>query len=274
MSEALFAKLVREFMVPELPVNNMSVYVAVENKATTIKRQTRLAVKINESTFDPTLLVIPGLSSEIIIGMDWLDSHRGTVDVEFKTIRIAGKILPKHLVTFYAVNDLRDDARVRVLSINSLSLEPLKQQLCHRATMTMTNDENVSSTTTIPALGDARVDHRFVASVSAVETNGSDFESKIDKYLGGVDHLDESQKKRVKRLFLNYRDVFSDKPDCTHVYAHKLKMMKNKPILKKSYPVAIHQRDALRKLFQKLLAMGIIERSQSQYCNPLRIVTK
>uniref|UniRef100_A0A6V7LHY6 RNA-directed DNA polymerase n=1 Tax=Bracon brevicornis TaxID=1563983 RepID=A0A6V7LHY6_9HYME len=55
---------------------------------------------------------------------------------------------------------------------------------------------------------------------------------------------------------------------------HTIKLKNEKAFLKKSYPVPLALRDKVRSEIRNMLNMGIIEHSNSQYCNPLRIVMK
>lgn len=59
-----------------------------------------------------------------------------------------------------------------------------------------------------------------------------------------------------------------------HVYEHKIELTAPKTVVRRSYPLPLHQKAAVNKEIERVLEMGIIERSTSEFCNPLRVVTK
>lgn len=78
----------------------------------------------------------------------------------------------------------------------------------------------------------------------------------------------------ASELIQQYLPLFSDKPGCTSVYEHKIMVMKDKVVVRRSYPVPFALRSAVNEEIKRMLEMGIIERSISQFCNPMRIVKK
>ena len=73
---------------------------------------------------------------------------------------------------------------------------------------------------------------------------------------------------------MKYNILFSLAPGCTTVYQHPIVPTRDKIVVRKSYPVPLNQRAAVDAEIHRMLNLGIIERSQSQFCNPLRVVQK
>lgn len=73
---------------------------------------------------------------------------------------------------------------------------------------------------------------------------------------------------------LKFRKLFTPKTTSAETFKYKFKVKPNKTILKKTYPVAIKFRDPVRKKLEEMEELNIIERSDSDFCNPLRIVIK
>jgi transposase InsO family protein len=82
------------------------------------------------------------------------------------------------------------------------------------------------------------------------------------------------QKDAIINLLVRYKNLFSDKPGCTTIYEHKIRLTSDRPFLRKTYPIPFALRDAVDLEIQEMLKVGIIERSVSPFCNPLRIVKK
>ena len=55
----------------ELPTNSIYIATAIGKKATIIRKQILLEMTINDDTFSYPFLVIPYLSTNVILGHDW-----------------------------------------------------------------------------------------------------------------------------------------------------------------------------------------------------------
>lgn len=71
-----------------------------------------------------------------------------------------------------------------------------------------------------------------------------------------------------------YRLLFSNKQGCAKGYQHELKLVKERPSIRHTYPVPLQLREPTRRAINKMLEDHVVERAISQYCNPLRIVKK
>ena len=98
VSEALVNELEKRYKLIKLPVSNLSVCVAVRNKATVVKQQIQISCKINQKALEFPCLVVPGLSADVFFGMDWLGAFSCVIDMETKQIILNGEYLPKCIV--------------------------------------------------------------------------------------------------------------------------------------------------------------------------------
>lgn len=99
--------------IPTLPLTGISVYNAIGNKAIKVKSQILLPITIKKKTIQVPFIVIPDLNEGGIIGNDFLETHRATVDYEKRnlTIRTENSVVstpflkkegkPIHLKTIY-----------------------------------------------------------------------------------------------------------------------------------------------------------------------------
>lgn len=95
----------------------------------------------------------------------------------------------------------------------------------------------------------------------------------MEKYVVELKSFSEEQKK-IEDLLYKYRAVFSNEPECTNVYEHKIVLKNRKTIVRKSHPVALSQQPAVGKEMERMLDLDIIEPSNSDYCNPLHVVSQ
>lgn len=84
----------------ELPVSNIMVTTAIGKKSTSIKKQIMLELEINKCIVSHIFLIIPFLTSKIILGNDFHLSNGLIIDYWNKQIRIKNQIIPENLVLF------------------------------------------------------------------------------------------------------------------------------------------------------------------------------
>lgn len=71
-----------------------------------------------------------------------------------------------------------------------------------------------------------------------------------------------------------FEKLFSVKTTSADTLAYKFKVKPHKTIVRKTYPVPLAYRDLVRNAIHEMERNNIIERSDSEYYNPLRIVLK
>lgn len=84
ISEKLFRRLESQGKFDILPVSNILVLPAIGKKATPVKKQILIEVKIGDIVSRCALLVLPGLTNEMIFGNDWLSINRAVLDYNKK----------------------------------------------------------------------------------------------------------------------------------------------------------------------------------------------
>lgn len=112
--------------------------------------------------------------------------------------------------------------------------------------------------------------------ITGTENQGEDhnFFKELPSVAANLTALDDAQAQLMLALLIKYKTLFSNKPGCADVYEHKIRLTKQNPHIRKSYPVPIALKEDVDKEIEYMLDLGIIERSISPYCNPLRIVKK
>lgn len=86
--------------------------------------------------------------------------------------------------------------------------------------------------------------------------------------------LEKNQQDELFHILNDYQSVFSDKPELTDIYQHKIILKDEEPFIKKSYPVAFAMREAVEKTIKEMLDIGVIKREPSPYCSPMTVVRK
>lgn len=261
--------------IPELPVSNLAVCVAVSRKSVGIRKKVYLSARYGKFDIDYTYLVVPGLSADVIVGADFLAKNGGIIDFKNEAFEIRGERIPDGLISYRSelhANNNGDSA-----SYYSMHLRLIE-----------TGENNCiqhnGAIFGISSMGGANRGTRL-ENVSSVNARGSESETidnqepydvvaDIDKYVQTLNDLSFEERVIVREMFIKNRTVFSDKPGLLKGFEHKIRIIKEKPFVRRSQPVPLHQRSELDEEIRKMERMGIIRRANSEYCNPTRVVKK
>ena len=87
-------------------------------------------------------------------------------------------------------------------------------------------------------------------------------------------NLSEEQKKDILSLICEYKDIFTDKPGCTDLIEHVITLQESGAVRVRPYDLPYATRVAIEKEVNLMLKEGIIERSKSDFCAPVVLVSK
>lgn len=88
-------------------------------------------------------------------------------------------------------------------------------------------------------------------------------------------HLPNAKHKQILRQLLDkHSDIFSDTPKLTNTYTHKIEVTDESKFVRRTYPIPIHHQHQVELEIQEMLKNGIIERSNSNFLNPLVVAKK
>lgn len=273
ISEVFYNQLKVNSRVVELPVNNVTVNVAVGNKSTVIKRQVQLLLEIDGETLEFPFLVVPGLSTEVLVGIDWMSRYKCVIDVANQRIRLGEKDLSDKVVTFRMAREVKAACRfIRTQGILWYDINGSQGRLGNgmkKEEARLCDFEDLSE-----EVQDINKNSNEVKNMMYISERESEFVIEVNECVSKISTIDKDQKERVKVLLLKYKNIFSKTPGCTGVYSHSISLKNDRSIVRKSYPVALTQRAGVRLALDQMETMDIIRRSNSRHCNPLRIVVK
>ena len=249
LSERVYSELKDKGKLAELPVSSVNIFVATGRKSITIRKQVQVTILVDKQEITHAYLVVPGLKADVIVGTDWLKSNKVVIDFESEAISIHGKKLPNELVCFRLNEIASEDAT-------------LCQALC-------------AEIEKFDASDDGKASHIQDCNIRVI---GREVENCVDAQIEAslikVTGLNERQISQVRELLHTHRTLFSNKPGLTRLYEHVITPIMQKPFVKRSYPVPLKHRAAVEKEIEDMMKLGIIERSSSEFCNPLRVVVK
>ena len=89
------------------------------------------------------------------------------------------------------------------------------------------------------------------------------------------EQLTADQKTELQRVLAEYPDVFSDKPGCTHLIEHKIRLTDDVPCYEAPYRIPESMKDAVEAELMEMLENDIIQYDETTpYCSPLIVVRK
>ena len=114
----------------------------------------------------------------------------------------------------------------------------------------------------------------FDKSLNDLEEKNNNLSESFQTIACKLKALNDAQREVVVRLLEKFKILFSSKPGCAKGYEHKIILKIANPNIRRTYPVPFALREAVGQSIREMLETGIIEKSISPYCNPLRIVRK
>lgn len=237
ISEEFYKILKSKMSLNMLPVTGMQITLAVSKKATVVKHQALLPMIIEELEISHPVLIVPGLNQQMLLGSDWLKVNKVIFDFASESLVVLGRRLAVETVSF----ERGTSGRTNKVNVGDIQ--------CRTLNLRINNDDNlINLKNQVPS-----------------DESGSFADFTVQSL---------SPLKPIQQLIQEYSPLFSDKPGCANVYEHKIVLSRNDIVVRKSYPVPLALRPAVDREIERMLKMGIIERSTSQFCNPLRIVAK
>jgi len=113
-----------------------------------------------------------------------------------------------------------------------------------------------------------------MSQVQRKEKNRECFWDDVRSHVHKLALLSGGQRDALCRVLYENREIMETNLIGTNIYEHSIKLNTKKPFIYKSYPVPIHYRVLVESEIDRLLKQRIIEKSDSEFCNSLRIVKK
>ena len=100
ISEDLYKRLSSRVRLEELPASKVYVVMAIGKKSTTIQKQILAEININNDVFTFVFLVVPFLTTHIILGHDWLIKNEVIMNYKTGNLVIRNNVVPRNLILF------------------------------------------------------------------------------------------------------------------------------------------------------------------------------
>uniref|UniRef100_A0ABD2WGN0 RNA-directed DNA polymerase n=1 Tax=Trichogramma kaykai TaxID=54128 RepID=A0ABD2WGN0_9HYME len=251
LQESIFeANRIHFSAYPILPVVNTYVTGFRGEKAVRVKVQILLPVTIQGITENISFLVVPGLVKQCILGIDGLCNLRTVIDVFNRTVTIGNE--SNHATVNYDLVKRFESNREEIAFVNEHVMSPRRESSASmkipEALCYVDDDQTLRATSEISQ-------EEIRAKVSATE-------------------LDQNTQNKLIALCNRHKQCFRKEPGRFRSFEYKIPMRDKEPFFMKSYPVPTKYRDKVSREIEKMLAYGVIERSNTSFINPLVVVAK
>jgi len=222
--------------IPLFPLTGILLTTALSHKTIKIKSQIYLNFHVQNYKTHGIFLVVPQLSTPLILGTDWLLENGVTIDYNSKEISLPSI---KDNIPFKLIQDNDPNSLVNSLKNIIVTNDPF----------TMYEGPSHLIDQTYP------------------------FGTEKNIALNEIP-LNDSQHQLMTSLLQEYDHIFKDKPGLHTFFSYKFNIKPHDPYKIKPYPVPFSRRPAVQKEIDKMIKWGVIERSDSPYNNPLVTVIK
>lgn len=79
---------------------------------------------------------------------------------------------------------------------------------------------------------------------------------------------------QIDTLIKEYADISSELPTQTNVYEHRIKVTDPSKFVRRTYPIPMKYEEQVEKEIRRMLDNDVVERSNSNFLNPLVVVKK
>lgn len=224
--------------LPEIAIPAIQVQGAFGSRSESTNRLVLIEFKLGSTLVEAPVLVMRRLPRSLILGYDWLERVKGVVNCgNERTLTI------EHLGVQTSVR-LNSDCEIERLG-GALNATVINSVLVRNVQQTDRSDSNIGT--------------------SCV----SNWKDQLDNT-----DLSNEQKKLLLPVLEKHSKVFTNKLGLTDKYEHVIKLIDEKPFVKRSYPVPLGHREQVKKKLDELEALGVIQQEATPYCSPLTYTKK
>ena len=247
ISETMYDKNIDVFKkCPILPLANLQAFGFTGEKSVRLKKQVRASIKIGELSVELDFIIVPKLVRECIIGIDAQKILKTQILVD------------RDVISFQPPDAM---SRVEFSYINTEITNHERGELNDLQSTCMAEHANQSFINLI---------EEKITETESIEVTDEEIHDKIDK----LTDLSNENKARLKALIFKYRSVFKKIPGRFKNFEYTLEFKGKAPYFHKSYPIPLKYMEKVDAEIEKMLRYGIIERSRSEFLNPVVPIMK
>ena len=293
VSETFYETLSKKGKLLEMPVSNMIISTAIGKKSTSVKRQILVEFECDGYKNNHICLVIPYLSSDIILGNDWNLKNKIVINYNSRTIQIKDKLINSSTVLFErgTSDRLHTSHDCDVTYIYVIKIEEIESKLRENK---KENEEKSSENKNLYSscidddeleiFHDDEITKKGRMNILIREINRNDKNINIEakgklaeelrSIASNLTTLTSEGKNKIMELLIKNMNLFIEKPEGAMGYSYKINLIADNPTINRSYTIPLNLRTKAEQTIKKMKEAGVIERACGSICNPMRWVVK
>lgn len=266
ISEDFFSELKKIAPTPKslsiLPVTGVTISTAVRSRSRKITHQVLIPIQLYGNEAPGVFLVVPHLTTSLILGDDWLTQHG--VIINYLTKEIEFPYWKKSCPFLVDKEKFSSSQNTHLnVSFTSESLLPTALEHCLSSIISYDKFSILKRSTDLS-----------IRCLTEESTKTTVSEKQFKEHLASITSIDKDCSDQLVHLLAEFHDIFSDCPGLNNVYTCSFDVTENVPFKIKPYPIPFSRRPAVEKELDRMLKWGVIERSSSPYSNPIVCVGK
>lgn len=266
VSEQFFAALKSRATNPSdlstLPVTGVTISTAIQGRSKKITRQAYVPLNACGHEAPGIFLIIPHLSTEMILGDDWLTQYGVVLNyiahqVEFPKWNTVSPFQPK-------IENIKSNQMTQIIVHHELDrLMPTAIEHCI-SDISFVKQVSISPPTPCHPLD--CFDHKQLVTDPLTKP--------WSECIANFHEVPDEERSKLIGLLDKHKNIFDDRPGRNTLYRCRFEVSEDVPFKVKPYPIPFSRRPAVERELQRMLSWGVVERCSSPYCNPIVCVAK
>lgn len=281
MSEKFYEENLHAFQkCPTLPVNNVLAHGATGGKPVKVKKQIYAQITIQNVQLDFVVLIVSNLAYEFIIGIDLLRVFKAKLDflsndINFQEIPFEHSLRLNYLTeSEICINEDVSSCENCPLLAEHNKTATVKLNCFHLTTDEDEEDIDIEALEIYYAKINLL---QAQESESVCMTRLDDFAITTEEIWNKINetrNITQEERQKLFNLLHKYKKVFDKRPGRISIYEHRFEIKENAIFTPRSYSIPLNFRMPVKNEIERMLHLGVIERCNSPYINPIVPVNK
>lgn len=245
ISETAYNRCIKDHPWPTIKIKKTRIKGALTGKHTDVQLQTRLEFSCQGHQLETNFLVVPAMSIELVLGMDFLNEQQAVLDVGRGELVLQKE---SEVRLSFADRAIRAQIPVECLSLSRTSEGNTATEPPHRCK----NEP------------DAREMKQIEREVHLA----------IDDMLGNVRNIPPQDREDLEDILRENAEVFRPKTGAIKAFEYAFRVREHNAFFVPPYTIPLAYRQRVYQEINRMLEEDIIEQTSSTYNNPITVVEK
>lgn len=266
-----------------LPISEVKIKTACGTLIKNVKQQILIKIQIEEVVLEVNFVIIDKLIHPMILGVDFLYMGKCILDFTNKCLLFREKNIKVNFIledTNLERTEKRKEIAVMETKGKDADWDDTKEWQQYQQD---TRGEGTPGMRTVNRGQSVQIffpktktisDNNYKCESEVKTKTVQNLEIQIKQKIDNLTQITEEQRLQLQTLFYKYIDIFRDEPGLCNKYKYRLTLKDTNCIVKRSYPVPFKYLKQVDEEIQRMLQLGIIKESKTDFINPMVVVPK